>query len=219
MRRMRVAPNRHWAPGVVLGALNNGYVPRARAFYEIVVTTYWRDHPPPHFHAAYGGQLTEIPIDSLELMDGWLSPRKLMLVVEWAGLHQDELRDNWTRARAHDRLVAVDPPAQHSVPWLPSRTSNPSRATRCFSASMTAASPSWISVACCGHDGRTAPRRGVLPQRSRRSGDPDDRVAQRVRSRPRRTPWRPRARAASRSDADGRAFVGVRPVAWRTRGR
>jgi hypothetical protein len=84
-------------------------VPRISAFYGIVVTMYWRDHPPPHFHAAYGGQVAEIAIDTLEVIDGWLPPRALRLVVEWARLHQDELRDNWVRARAHDRLVAVDP--------------------------------------------------------------------------------------------------------------
>jgi len=88
---------------------DNGDVPRISAFYGIVVTMYWRDHPPPHFHAAYGGQVAEIAIDTLEVIDGWLPPRALRLVVEWARLHQDELRDNWVRARAHDRLVAVDP--------------------------------------------------------------------------------------------------------------
>ena len=84
-------------------------MPRISAFYGIVVSMYWRDHPPPHFHAAYGGQVAEIAIDTLEVIDGRLPPRALRLLTEWAGLHQDELRENWTRARAHDRLVAVDP--------------------------------------------------------------------------------------------------------------
>jgi hypothetical protein len=70
---------------------------------------YWRDHPPPHFHATYAGQVAEIQIESLELIDGWLPPRALRLVIEWAGLHQAELLDNWNRARAHERLSAIDP--------------------------------------------------------------------------------------------------------------
>jgi Domain of unknown function (DUF4160) len=94
---------------VLHDAIDNGFVPRISAFYGIVVTMYWRDHPPAHFRAAYGGQIAEIAIDTLEVIDGWLPPRALRLVVEWAGLHQDELRANWTRARAHDRLAAVDP--------------------------------------------------------------------------------------------------------------
>ena len=29
-------------------------MPRISAFYGIVITMYYRDHDPPHFHAAYG---------------------------------------------------------------------------------------------------------------------------------------------------------------------
>jgi hypothetical protein len=29
-------------------------VPRISAFYGIVITMYYRDHEPPHFHALYG---------------------------------------------------------------------------------------------------------------------------------------------------------------------
>jgi Domain of unknown function (DUF4160) len=35
-------------------------MPRISAFYGIVITMYWRDHPPAHFHAAYGGHVAEI---------------------------------------------------------------------------------------------------------------------------------------------------------------
>lgn len=84
-------------------------MPRISAFYGIVITMYWRDHPPAHFHASYAGHVAEIEVDSLELLNGWLPPRALRLVKEWAGLHQDELRDNWDRARAHDALLPIDP--------------------------------------------------------------------------------------------------------------
>lgn len=84
-------------------------MPRISAFYGIVITMYWRDHPPPHFHAAYAGQMAEIEIASAELIDGWLPPRALRLVKEWAVLHQDELQANWDRARAHDALLPIDP--------------------------------------------------------------------------------------------------------------
>ncbi|MDQ2759292.1 MAG: DUF4160 domain-containing protein [Actinomycetota bacterium] len=84
-------------------------MPRVSAFYGIVVTMYWRDHPPPHFHAAYSGHVAEIAIETVEVIDGWLPPRALRLIVEWAGEHRDELGENWDRARAHDRLLAIDP--------------------------------------------------------------------------------------------------------------
>jgi hypothetical protein len=70
---------------------------------------YWRDHPPAHFHAVYGGHVAEIEIDTLQPLGGWLPPRALRLVTEWAGLHQAELAKNWTRARSHDPLVPIDP--------------------------------------------------------------------------------------------------------------
>lgn len=84
-------------------------MPRISAFYGIVITMYWRDHPPPHFHAAYSGHAAEIDIEKLEVIDGSLPPRAQRLVIEWAAAHQQELRDNWERARAHEPLTAIDP--------------------------------------------------------------------------------------------------------------
>jgi hypothetical protein len=84
-------------------------MPRISAFYGIVITMYWRDHPPAHFHASYSGNVAEIAIETLEVIDGSLPPRALRLVTEWAQAHQDELRENWTQARAHEALAAVDP--------------------------------------------------------------------------------------------------------------
>jgi Domain of unknown function (DUF4160) len=60
-----------YTPGAVRrGAADNPSVPRISAFYGIVVTMYFRDHPPPHFHARYGDDVAEIAIDTLELIDG-----------------------------------------------------------------------------------------------------------------------------------------------------
>jgi hypothetical protein len=70
---------------------------------------YFSDHPPPHFHAKYGEHVAEIAIDALELIDGWLPPRAVRLVIEWATLHQAELAGNWDRARAHEALDGIDP--------------------------------------------------------------------------------------------------------------
>jgi hypothetical protein len=99
MRRSR-APLASWS---------HDRVPRICAFYGIVITMYWQDHAPPHFHATYAGHVAELEIATLQAIGGWLPPRALRLAVEWAGQHQGELRENWTRARAHDRLLAIDP--------------------------------------------------------------------------------------------------------------
>ena len=43
---------------------------------------YYRDHPPPHFHAKYGGDEAIIAIDTGEVLAGRLPPRALGLVEE-----------------------------------------------------------------------------------------------------------------------------------------
>lgn len=84
-------------------------MPRVRTFYGIVIVMYWRDHPPPHFHATYAGHRAAVEIETLQILDGWLPPRALRLAQEWAALHRNALQDNWTRARAHDVIVPIDP--------------------------------------------------------------------------------------------------------------
>ena len=37
-------------------------MPEISRFYGIVITMYWNDHNPPHFHARYGEWITEIDI-------------------------------------------------------------------------------------------------------------------------------------------------------------
>lgn len=97
----------HGASSRVAG--NNHGVPRLSAFYGIVITMYWRDHPPPHFHADYSGYAAKIEIETLQVIEGFVPPRALRLTGEWAELHRDELRDNWARAVSHDALVPIDP--------------------------------------------------------------------------------------------------------------
>ena len=84
-------------------------MPRISAFYGIVITMYWRDHLPAHFHALYSGHECKVDIETLELIDGRLPPRAMRLINEWAGLHHDELRVNWALARARRPLNAIAP--------------------------------------------------------------------------------------------------------------
>jgi uncharacterized protein DUF4160 len=45
----------------------------------------------------------------MELIAGGLPSRGQRLVIEWARAHEDELRENWTRARRSERLHPIDP--------------------------------------------------------------------------------------------------------------
>lgn len=84
-------------------------MPRISAFYGIVITMYYRDHDPPHFHAIYGEHEAQIVIASREVLSGDLPPRALRLVQEWGSLHRDELEANWAKARAHEPLATIEP--------------------------------------------------------------------------------------------------------------
>jgi hypothetical protein len=84
-------------------------MPRISAFYGIVITIYYRDHDPPHFHAVYGEYQAQIMIATLEPLHGELPGRALGLVREWGELHRTELEANWDRARAHEPLDTIQP--------------------------------------------------------------------------------------------------------------
>ena len=74
-------------------------MPELCRFYGIVIRIYFDDHAPPHFHASYGQEEAVVGIDSLAVLRGRLPHRAFGLVVEWASLHQEELRQAWIRAK------------------------------------------------------------------------------------------------------------------------
>ena len=84
-------------------------MPEISRFFGIIITMYFNDHPPPHFHVRYGGQKALIAIESLTILQGRLSPRVLGLVVEWASSHQTELMANWEIARRDEPLNNIAP--------------------------------------------------------------------------------------------------------------
>ncbi len=70
-------------------------MPTISAFYGILIQMYWADHPPPHFHALYAENEALVDIRTLEVLRGSLPRRALVLVLEWAALHRQELLENW----------------------------------------------------------------------------------------------------------------------------
>jgi hypothetical protein len=84
-------------------------VPEICRFFGIVITMYYNDHVPPHFHARYGRERASIGIESLQILEGTLSPRALGLVIEWASAHKSDLMTDWALARSHSPLKSIDP--------------------------------------------------------------------------------------------------------------
>jgi hypothetical protein len=84
-------------------------VPTISRFFGIGIAMYFDDHGPPHFHARHADGTAKVRIDTLEVIESSLGRRQLRFVLAWAELHQDELRDNWSRARAGEILRSIDP--------------------------------------------------------------------------------------------------------------
>jgi hypothetical protein len=70
---------------------------------------YFEDHPPPHFHAIYGGHEAQVSIETLRILEGSVPNRVVALVREWAALHVEELQENWRKAQGHIPLDQIDP--------------------------------------------------------------------------------------------------------------
>jgi len=84
-------------------------MPEICRFYGILIAMFWDDHNPPHFHARYGEYKAAIEIGTLRILDGSLPPRALGLVVEWASQHEEELMNNWNKARNSRPLAKISP--------------------------------------------------------------------------------------------------------------
>ena len=84
-------------------------MPRVSEFYGIAIYFYYNDHLPPHFHAYYAEYEATFVIETLDYLTGELPRRARTLVLEWALLHRDELREDWELARRGLPLNMIDP--------------------------------------------------------------------------------------------------------------
>ena len=84
-------------------------MPEVSRFLGIIITIYYNDHPPPHFHVRYNQQKALIDIEILSIIEGKLSPRILGLVIEWAAIHKAELLENWKLAILNTPLMPIPP--------------------------------------------------------------------------------------------------------------
>ena len=78
-------------------------------FLGIAILMYFDDHNPPHFHARYNDFRAIISIKDLLLIEGELPMRVLGLVIEWAGLHKNELFENWNMVRETGEYFKIEP--------------------------------------------------------------------------------------------------------------
>ena len=83
-------------------------MPELSRFFGIIITMYWRDHNPPHFHASYGSDEALITMNG-EVYSGSLPRRALSLVREWLAMHRQELLNNWENAQKREPMQSIEP--------------------------------------------------------------------------------------------------------------
>ena len=84
-------------------------MPVVSSFLGIIITMYYGDHPPKHFHAKYNDYEALINIDTFEIIEGDLPLRAKRLVREWAKLRKKELLENWERVVKREQLSKINP--------------------------------------------------------------------------------------------------------------
>ena len=84
-------------------------MPEISRFFGIIITMYYGDHQPPHFHVRYGDSKAQITIETISILNGTLPPRVFGLVAEWALAHQDELREDWQLVQNEAMPNKIDP--------------------------------------------------------------------------------------------------------------
>jgi hypothetical protein len=82
-------------------------MPEISRFLGIVISMYFDEHNPPHFHVRYNEFRAAMDIRTLNICDGHLPAKVFGLVAEWAELHRDELLEMWETKDFHkiDPLV------------------------------------------------------------------------------------------------------------------
>ena len=84
-------------------------MPEISRFYGVVIRIFHNEHPPPHFHAEYADSLASISIETLDVLVGSLPRRALVLVLDWAALHQQELREDWELCLRKEQPKKIQP--------------------------------------------------------------------------------------------------------------
>lgn len=84
-------------------------MPEICRFFGIIIYIFYNEHQPPNLHAIYGEYEALITIEGLSILSGELPPRALGLVIEWASLHQEDLKKAWNQALNHQKINKIEP--------------------------------------------------------------------------------------------------------------
>ena len=83
-------------------------MPEISRFLGIVISIYYNEHNPPHFHAEYGEFQITVVIES-GIVNGKFPRRALNAVLEWFVLHKEELMQDWELSLKGKPLNKIKP--------------------------------------------------------------------------------------------------------------
>jgi hypothetical protein len=83
-------------------------MPEISRFLGIVISIYYNEHNPPHFHAEYGEYQITVEIES-GIVNGKFPRRALNAVLEWFVLHKEELMQDWELSLKGKPLNKIKP--------------------------------------------------------------------------------------------------------------
>ena len=70
-------------------------MPEISRFLGIIISMYFEEHNPPHFHIRYNEYRASMDIKNLNIIVGSLPAKVRGLVEEWAEIHPEELLEIW----------------------------------------------------------------------------------------------------------------------------
>ena len=83
-------------------------MPEISRFLGIVISMYYDEHNPPHFHAKYEHYRISVEIET-GVVKGKFPKRALRAVLEWYDLHKKELIKDWNLAADKKPLKPIKP--------------------------------------------------------------------------------------------------------------
>ena len=76
-------------------------MPEISRFLGIIITMYFDEHNPPHFHVQYNEYRAVFEIETLNIIAGKVPVKVRGLVEEWAELNTQELKEMWNSKEFH----------------------------------------------------------------------------------------------------------------------
>ena len=83
-------------------------MPEISRFLGIIISIYYNEHNPPHFHAEYGEFQITVEIES-GIVNGKFPRRAMSAVLEWYTIYKEELMQDWELSVKGKPLKKIKP--------------------------------------------------------------------------------------------------------------